>query len=73
MSLLKYFKKERKEDKHNLPDPQGSLSSKVPSSSISSANEELKSPAIRSKGYNRFIPEDDVARSAIKMVLQEQL
>ncbi len=70
MSLLKYFKKERKEDVHNLPDPQGSLSSKVPSSSISSANEEvravLKSPAIRAKGYDRFTPEEKatIARGA---------
>ena len=36
MSLLKYLR-----SKHNLPDPKGSLSTKIPERAISSANQQV--------------------------------
>ena len=42
MSILKYFKLAKPADDH-LPDPEGTLSSKLPSSAIASANSEVRS------------------------------
>ena len=40
MSILKYFKLAKPADDH-LPDPEGTLSSKLPSPAIASANSEV--------------------------------
>ena len=42
MSILKYFKLAKPADDH-LPDPEGTLSSKLPSPAIASANSEVHS------------------------------
>ena len=68
-SLYKYFKKEAKGEeepsKDGLPDPEGELSGKVPSSSILSANKEVMAVLNASKprkclrgSYDSFTPEE---------------
>ena len=42
MSILKYFKLTKPANDH-LPDPEGTLSSRLPSSAIASANSEVRS------------------------------
>ena len=61
MALYRYFKQQSNiNDK--LPDPQGALSMKVPSTSIVSANEEVrhvvsKGPAQKRGSYTKFTAE----------------
>ena len=75
-SLHKYFKREAKgEEEPSLPDPEGELSGKVPSSSILSANKEVRAvlnaskPRKRLRGsYDSFTPEEKakIAKKAIE-------
>ena len=75
-SLFKYFKKTdpapTSQATSPLPDPDGSLSSKVPSSAITSANNEVataRSTQKRERGsYDRFTPEEKavIARKGIE-------
>ena len=52
MSLLKYF---TKQEKTSLPDPSDSLSMKVPSSSIASANKEVQKISASLSASSEFV------------------